>query len=124
MRRDQDPLDYQYHQKKYYDDDLMRKAEKNVNMTNYIVIGKNCQNYANRLRKEYNRLFKQLPKNEQQRILQEKKKTEAQWRKEKKTKKSKSSNSNSNTNTESSSSSSTNTSTNPYVDVIIDLTIP
>lgn len=89
-----------YHMnKKQYDDDLMRKAIKNVEVGEYSVIGgksgkviqniakifgkkvdekiigkgkkNNCQDWASRVRKEYNRLFKELPKEEQKRIKTE-----------------------------------------------------
>ncbi|MGN0731209.1 MAG: hypothetical protein ACI4MA_04775 [Treponema sp.] len=89
-----------YHMdKKQYDDDLMRKAIKNVEAGNYSVLGSkfgkliqkeanligknfddkivgtgkksNCQDWASRVRKEYKRLFKELPESEQKRIKTE-----------------------------------------------------
>ena len=39
-----------------YDDATMRQAMENVTAGDYCLVGNNCQNYADRLRKEYRRL--------------------------------------------------------------------
>ena len=94
-----------YHMnKKQYDDNLMRKATSNIEEGKYSVLGStigkfikkvakffrrnfddkligngkknNCQDWASKVRKEYNRLFKELPKTEQNRIKDECKKRE------------------------------------------------
>ena len=101
-----------YHMdKKQYDDDLMRKAVKNVKAGDYSVLGNkigkiiqkaarlfgknfddklvgngkknNCQDWASRVRKEYYRLFKELPESEQKRIKSECKKREQEHKNEK-----------------------------------------
>lgn len=97
--------------KKQYDDDLKRKAVKNVKTGDYSVLGNkigkiiqkaarlfgknfddklvgngkknNCQNWASRVRKEYYRLFKELPESEQKRIKSECKKREQEHKNEK-----------------------------------------
>ena len=99
-----DNLDNYHMDKKQYDDDLMRKAVDNVETGDYSVLGEktgkllkkgakafgkdiddkivgkgkknNCQDWASRVRKEYNRLFKELPKEEQKRIKAECRKRE------------------------------------------------
>jgi RHS repeat-associated protein len=81
---------------KQYDDDLMRKAVGNVNDGEYSLLGgkvgkalnkilglfgkhidekiigngekNNCQDWADRVRDEYNKLFESLPKEEQEKI--------------------------------------------------------
>ena len=101
-----------YHMdKKQYDDDLMRKAVNNVEAGEYSVVGSkigkliqnvaklfgkkvdnkivgngkknNCQDWASRVRKEYTRLFKELPKEEQKRIKAECKEREKEYKNEK-----------------------------------------
>ena len=90
--------------KKQYDDNLMRKATSNIEEGKYSVLGStvgkfikkvakffrrnfddkligngkknNCQDWASKVRKEYNRLFNELPKTEQNRIKDECKKRE------------------------------------------------
>lgn len=50
---------------KHYDDDLIRKALKNIRDGEYSLLGidgkkkNNCQDWADRLRSEYDRLRKQ-----------------------------------------------------------------
>ena len=45
----------------HYDDDLIREAKENVDagMGNYNILLNNCQDYADRLRQEYERLRRQ-----------------------------------------------------------------
>ena len=98
-----------YHMnKKQYDDNLMRKATSNIEEGKYSVLGStvgkfikkvakffrrnfddkligngkknNCQDWASKVRKEYNRLFKELPKKEQNRIKDECKKREKEFK--------------------------------------------
>jgi hypothetical protein len=42
----------------HYDDQVMRQAVANVDPGTYSLIGNNCQNYADNLRAEYNRLLR------------------------------------------------------------------
>ncbi|MBQ1971306.1 MAG: RHS repeat-associated core domain-containing protein [Treponema sp.] len=93
-----------YMDEKQYDDELMRQAVANVEEGNYSAIGSrvgnfinkiaklfgknlsekiigegkknNCQDWASNVRKEYNKLLKELPKTEQNRIKEECKKRE------------------------------------------------
>lgn len=58
---------------KDFDDKLVGKGDKN-----------NCQDWADKVRKEYARLFKELPKTEQKRIKRECKKYEKEIKNEKK----------------------------------------
>ncbi len=55
---DEDPSQY-VKSSDTYDDATMRKAMENVVMTNYCVVGSNCQDYADRLRQEYKKLKEQ-----------------------------------------------------------------
>jgi len=62
----EDPTDKGYrYDDKHYDDDLMREALKNIKDGEYSLLGfgkkdkNNCQDWAERLRKEYNRLEKE-----------------------------------------------------------------
>ena len=100
-----------YHMDKKQYDDLMRKAVNNVEAGEYSVVGSkigkliqnvaklfgkkvddkivgngkknNCQDWASRVRKEYTRLFKELPKEEQKRIKAECKEREKEYKNEK-----------------------------------------
>ena len=103
--------DEYYMDKNQYDDDLIREAIKNVEVGEYSVIGSkigkliqniaklfgkkvndkivgngkknNCQDWASRVRKEYNRLFNELPESEQNRIKAECKEREKEFKNEK-----------------------------------------
>lgn len=44
---------------KTYDDLIMRDAVKNVGPGNYCLLGENCQDWANKVRQEYQRLENQ-----------------------------------------------------------------
>jgi hypothetical protein len=57
LHTDEDPSEY-HMDPTHYDDNLMRKAMKNVNPGHYKLFGNNCQTYADKLRAEYNRLLK------------------------------------------------------------------
>jgi hypothetical protein len=62
----EDASDYIF-QDKYYDDDIMKQAEKNIEdkwkPEDYCLIGHNCQNYAEDLRDEYEKLKAEQEKN-------------------------------------------------------------
>jgi len=65
---------------KHYDDNLIRQALKKVNDGNYCAIGNNCQNWSERLRREYDRV-KQQKKARDQRIRDERQKKEQERKK-------------------------------------------
>lgn len=59
------------HQEIYYDDDLMRKALDNVEDGEYSLLGRNknnCQDWADRVREEYERIYNQLSDQEKTKI--------------------------------------------------------
>ncbi len=58
VKRDENIEDYTFAEGIRYDDNLMREAEKNINIGKYNLIFNNCQDYADKLRSEYWRLYK------------------------------------------------------------------
>jgi ketol-acid reductoisomerase len=67
--RDDNPELKGYHyEEKYYDDKLMREALKNVIDGKYSKLFNNCQDWAEKARNEYQKLYDNLPVEEKAKV--------------------------------------------------------
>lgn len=80
--------DFEYFDNIYYDDDILRKAIKNIKSTknwdyedkDYSLRSNNCQHYIDAVTKEYRKLIDALPEQEKKCLEERKKLIEEYWR--------------------------------------------